>query len=103
MLQAALDGYIKAKAPERVVGFLFRQYIKNRPSSQFEAFQALEDLDTLFAYHRRLGLAPGEYSPIQRNWLKRLVPQGITLDELSQAIHPSHFVRDTDVLDIFGE
>ena len=63
----------------------------------------LEDLDLLFAMHRSLGLTPGEYRPIQKRWLEVIRPDGITTGELAEAIHPSQYVRGTDVLDIFGD
>ncbi len=103
VLQAILDHYLRNTGARRVVGFELRRYIKNRPSSWHEAYQTIEDLDRLFAYHRRLGLTPGEYRPIQLGWLRRIQPEGISLDELSEAIHPSRYVRGSDVLDIFGE
>ena len=76
--------------------------MKNRPSSLLEAYSTLEALDSLFRYHRRLGLSPGEYRRIQREWLREIQPDGITLDELAEAIHPSRYVRGSDILDIFG-
>jgi hypothetical protein len=85
------------------VGFELRRYVKNRPNSRFQAYKALEDLDVLFAYHRDLGLTPGEYRPIQHEWLEAIKPEGISLVELGEAIRPSHYVRGSDVLDIFGE
>ena len=50
-----------------------------------------------------LGLTAGEYRPIQHKWLAQIQPQGITVEELSEAIYPSRYVRGSDVLDIFGE
>ena len=38
---------------------------------------------------RRSGLAPSEFQHIQREWLAKVVPEGITVDELSQAVFPS--------------
>jgi hypothetical protein len=102
-LQNALDQYVRTTGARRVVGFELRRYVKNRPSSQFAAYQALEDLDTLFAYHRDLGLTPGEYKPIQRSWLVDIKPEGITIEELAEAVWPSRYVRGSDVLDIFGD
>ena len=63
----------------------------------------LELLDDLFSLHRQLGLTPGEYKPIQEKWLEQIQPEGITTSELSEAIHPSRFIRGSDILDIFGE
>ena len=67
------------------------------------ADRLLEDLDILFALHRGLGLTPGEYRPIQARWLEAIRPEGITTQELAEAIQPSRYVRGSDVLDIFGE
>jgi hypothetical protein len=103
VLQDALDDYIRTTGAQRVVGFELRRYVKNRPNSRFQAYKALEDLDVLFAYHRDLGLTPGEYRPIQHEWLEAIKPEGISLVELGEAIRPSHYVRGSDVLDIFGE
>jgi hypothetical protein len=103
VLQGALDQYVRTTGARRVVGFELRRYVKNRPSSQFAAYQTLDDLDTLFAYHRDLGLTPGEYRPIQRSWLVSIKPEGITLSELAEAVRPSRYVRGSDVLDIFGD
>ena len=50
-----------------------------------------------------LGLAPREFTQIQHEWLKLVLPHGISVEELGQAIHPSRFVRGSDVLDIFGD
>jgi hypothetical protein len=50
-----------------------------------------------------MGLAPGEYRPIQQAWLRFLKPDGMTVDELGEAIRPSRYVRGSDVLDIFGD
>ncbi len=102
-LQQALDDYRLANGPRRVLGFEFRRYLRNRPSSQFDAYMALEDLDALFSYHRNLGLVPGEYKRIQRRWLEAIKPDGISLEEFAEAIHPSRFIRGSDILDIFGE
>ena len=52
---------------------------------------------------RRSGLAPSEFERIQSEWLVAITPQGITSDQLGQAIHPSRYVRGSDILDIFGE
>ncbi len=103
ILQNAIDQYRYTTGASRVVGFELRRYVKNRPSSRFEAYRALEDLDRLFTYHRRLGLTPGEYRPIQKSWLEAIQPEGISVEELAEAIRPSRYVRGTDVLDIFGE
>jgi hypothetical protein len=86
-----------------VIGFELRRFVKNRPSTLFEAYQTLDGLEQLFRYHRRLGLSPGEYRPVQLGWLREIQPDGITLDELSEAIHPSRYVRGSDILDIFGQ
>ena len=102
ILQQALDHYLANTRARRVVGFELRRFVKNRPSTLLEAYRTLESLDTLFRYHRRLGLSPGEYRRIQASWLLRIQPDGITLDELSEAIHPSRYVRGSDILDIFG-
>ncbi|MFP6655480.1 MAG: hypothetical protein VCB25_07615, partial [Myxococcota bacterium] len=93
ILQEALDRYLENSRARRVVGFELRRFVKNRPSTLFDAYRTLDALDTLFQYHRRLGLSPGEYRDIQRNWLRQIQPDGITLDELSEAIHPSRYVR----------
>jgi len=103
ILQRALDEYTRNTGARRVVGFELRRYVKNRPSSLYQAYQLLEDLDTLFAYHRGLGLTPGEYRPIQARWLAAIRPDGITTQELAEAVQPSRYVRGSDVLDIFGE
>ena len=76
--------------------------MKNRPSTLLDAYQTLGQLDQLFRYHRRLGLSPGEFRKIQAEWLAAIQPEGISLDELSEAIHPSRYVRGSDILDIFG-
>ena len=102
VLQAALDRYLETTRARRVVGFELRRFVKNRPSSQLDAYATLEALDTLFRYHRRLGLSPGEYRRIQREWLRDIQPDGISLEELAEAIHPSRYVRGSDILDIFG-
>ena len=102
-LQTALDRYLRTSGARRVVGFELRRFVKNRPSSLFAAYKALEDLDILFAMHRGLGLTPGEYRPIQAGWLEAIRPEGISTRELAEAIQPSRYVRGSDVLDIFGE
>ncbi len=102
ILQDALDRYLENSRARRVVGFELRRFVKNRPSTLFEAYVTLESLDSLFRYHRRLGLSPGEFRGIQKDWLRQIHPDGITLDELSEAIHPSRYVRGSDILDIFG-
>jgi len=76
--------------------------VKNRPSTLFDAYRTLQSLERLFRYHRRLGLSPGEYRPIQAEWLRQIQPEGITLDELAETVHPSRYVRGSDILDIFG-
>jgi hypothetical protein len=103
VLQDALDLYLENTRARRVIGFELRRFVKNRPSTLFEAYQTLEELEQLFRYHRRLGLSPGEYRPVQLDWLREIQPDGITLDELSEAIHPSRYVRGSDILDIFGQ
>lgn len=102
VLQEALDAYLETTRARRVIGFELRRFVKNRPSTLLEAYQTLDRLDALFRYHRRLGLSPGEFRRIQRDWLDRIQPEGITLDELAEAIHPSRYVRGSDILDIFG-
>ena len=102
VLQEALDRYLETTRARRVIGFELRRFVKNRPSTLLEAYSTLDQLDTLFRYHRRLGLSPGEYKRIQARWLAAIQPDGITLDELSEAIHPSRYVRGSDILDIFG-
>jgi hypothetical protein len=102
ILQGALDLYLATTRARRVVGFELRRFVKNRPSTLLEAYRTLELLDDLFRYHRRLGLSPGEFRIIQDDWLRRIQPDGITLDELAEAIHPSRYVRGSDILDIFG-
>ncbi|MBW2389561.1 MAG: hypothetical protein JRG89_14145, partial [Deltaproteobacteria bacterium] len=102
-LTVALDDYRLTSGTRRVLGFEFRRFLRNRPSSQFDAYLALEDLDVLFSYHRNLGLTPGEYNRIQLRWLASIKPDGISLEELAEAVHPSRFIRGSDILDIFGE
>jgi hypothetical protein len=102
VLQDALDRYLETTRARRVIGFELRRFVKNRPSTLLDAYATLDQLDALFRYHRRLGLSPGEYRQIQARWLASIQPQGITLDELSEAIHPSRYVRGSDILDIFG-
>jgi len=103
LMQSALDQYRHSSGTRSVVGFELRRYVKNRPSSLFEVYQTLEDLDALFGHHRALGLTPGEYGPVQLAWLEAIQPEGISLEELSEAIHPSRYVRGSDILDIFGD
>jgi hypothetical protein len=102
-LQAAVDDYKRSTGARRVVGFELRRYVYNRPSSQFEAYQELQSLDALFRHHRRSGLTPTEYGPIQRKWLEAVRPEGISVRELSEFVHPSRYVRGSDVLDVFGD
>jgi len=102
VLQDALDRYLEATRARRVIGFELRRFVKNRPSTLLDAYTALDELDQLFRYHRRLGLSPGEFRSIQAEWLAQIQPEGITLDEFSEAIHPSRYVRGSDILDIFG-
>jgi hypothetical protein len=102
-LQSAADDYRRSTGARRIVGFELRRYIFNRPSSQFEAYQALQALDSLFRHHRRSGLTPAEQSVIQRQWLEPIQPDGISLRELGQLIHPSRYVRGSDVLEVFGD
>ena len=47
VLQQALEAYRRSSGTRRIVGFEFRRYVKNRPSSMFEAFQVFQDLDAL--------------------------------------------------------
>jgi hypothetical protein len=103
ILQASLDQYRSVTGARRVVGFEFRRYIMYRPSSQFAAYQALQELDSLFRNQRTSGLVPSEFSHIQNPWLVEILPEGITSDELSQTIFPSRYVRGSDILDVFGE
>ena len=86
-----------------MVGFEFRRYVNNRPSTQFEAYRTLQGLAALFRHHRRSGLTPAEYRGIQKTWIEDIKPEGIGLGELAEAIHPSRYVRGSDVLDVFGE
>ncbi|MEZ4216130.1 MAG: filamentous hemagglutinin N-terminal domain-containing protein [Myxococcota bacterium] len=101
-LGAAVSDFRSQTGARRVLGFELRRFLKNRPSTQFDAYQTLEALDRLFSAHRRTGLVPGEYGPVQRAWVEAITPDGITPDELAEAIHPSRYVRGSDVLDIFG-
>lgn len=102
VLQEALDRYLETTRTRRVIGFELRRFVKNRPSTLLEAYATLDRLDSLFRYHRRLGLSPGEFRRIQSRWLESIQPEGISLTELSEAIHPSRYVRGSDILDIFG-
>lgn len=102
VLQDAIDAYLETTRARRVIGFELRRFVKNRPSTLLEAYRTLDQLDSLFRYHRRLGLSPGEYRAIQADWLRAIQPEGIALDELAEAIHPSRYVRGSDILDIFG-
>ena len=103
VLQKALDDYLRDGTARRVLGFEFRRFLRNRPNSQFDAYVVLDDLDHLFSYHRNLGLTRGEYIRIQRGWLETIQPDGISLEELAEAIHPSRFVRGSDILELFGD
>lgn len=103
VLQGAVDSYLETTLTQRIVGFEFRRFVKNRPSSLFAAYQALEDLDALFRAHRNSGLSPAEFQRIQAGWLEDIQPEGIGLDELAEAIFPSRYVRGSDILDIFGQ
>lgn len=102
-LAKAIEDYRRDTGARRVYGFELRRYIRNRPSSQYEAYRTLRELDLLFRVHRRSGLAPGEYERIQQGWLRQIQPEGISVDELGEAIHPSGRRRSGDILDIFGE
>jgi hypothetical protein len=102
-LQQIVDQYRKEIGARVVNGFELRRFVRNRPNSQYEAFRLLERLDALFRHHRRLGLAPGEYHSIQQDWLEDVRPEGISIEELSETIHPSRYVRGSDILDIFGD
>ena len=102
VLQEALDRYLETTRARRVIGFELRRFVKNRPSTLLAAYTTLDRLDTLFRLHRRLGLSPGEFRTIQSKWLAEIQPEGISLSELSEAIHPSRYVRGSDILDIFG-
>ena len=80
-----------------------RGHLQRRSRTERAVSDRLDDeLDQLFRYHRRLGLSPGEFRSIQAEWLAQIQPEGITLDEFSEAIHPSRYVRGSDILDIFG-
>jgi filamentous hemagglutinin family protein len=103
VLQAVVDDYRQSTGARRIVGFELRRYVYNRPSSQFQAYQELQTLDSLFRHHRRSGLTPTEYGAIQQEWLEAIVPEGITVRELAEFIHPSRYVRGSDVLDVFGD
>jgi hypothetical protein len=103
VLQNALDQYLETHRAQRVVGFELRRFVKNRPSTLIEAYTTLEDLDALFRYHRRLGLSPGEFKRIQHGWLRKIQPDGIEIEELAETVHPSRYVRGSDILDIFGQ
>jgi hypothetical protein len=103
VLQGAADDYRRSTGARRIVGFELRRYVYNRPSSQFHAYQELQSLDALFRHHRRSGLTPTEYGIIQRAWLESIQPEGISLRELAEFIHPSRYVRGSDVLDVFGD
>jgi filamentous hemagglutinin family protein len=102
LLQGAVDDYRSENPNLPVIGFEFRRWVKNRPSSQFAAFQILESLDALFRAHRNTGIPPAEYERIQKSWLRDIQPEGISLDQLSEAVYPSRYVRGSDILDIFG-
>jgi filamentous hemagglutinin family protein len=102
ILQEAIDQYLETTRARRVIGFELRRFVKNRPSTLFAAYQTLQSLERLFRYHRRLGLSPGEYRPIQAEWLRQIQPEGITVEELAETVHPSRYVRGSDILDIFG-
>jgi len=102
-LGKAVADYQAHTGVRRVLGFELRRYLKNRPSTQFTAYQVLESLDQLFSAHRRSGMVPGEYAPIQRIWIEAITPDGIAPAELAEAIQPSRYVRGSDVLDVFGE
>jgi hypothetical protein len=103
VLQRAADDYRRSTGARRIVGFELRRYVYNRPSSQFEAYQELQKLDALFRHHRRSGLTPTEYRAIQKVWLESILPDGISLPEFAEFIHPSRYVRGSDVLDVFGD
>ena len=103
VLQQAADDYRRSTGARRIVGFELRRYVYNRPSSQFAAYQELQKLDALFRHHRRSGLTPTEYRAIQKEWLESIRPEGIVIRELSEFIHPSRYVRGSDVLDVFGD
>jgi filamentous hemagglutinin family protein len=102
-LSAAVDAYREHTGARRVLGFELRRFLRNRPSSQFAAHQLIDRLDQLFSQHRASGLVPGEYVPVQQAWVDQITPDGISPDELAQAIHPSRYVRGSDVLDVFGQ
>jgi hypothetical protein len=102
-LSGAILAYRRSTGASRVVGFELRRWLYNRPATQFDAYRALQQLDQLFSAHRRTGLAPSEYEGTQREWLEAIAPEGISIDELAQAVHPTHYIRGSDILDIFGE
>jgi hypothetical protein len=102
-LARVIEDYQRDTGARRVHGFELRRYIRNRPSSQYEAYRTLRELDALFRVHARSGLAPGEYERIQEGWLRQIQPEGISLDELAEAIRPSGRRRAGDILEIFGE
>ena len=103
ILQRAIDDYRRSTGARRIVGFELRRYVYNRPSSQFAAYQELQKLDSLFRHHRRSGLTATEYRRVQRAWLESIRPAGISVQELSEFVHPSRYVRGSDVLDVFGD
>ena len=102
-LAGAVDDYRLHTGARRVLGFELRRFLRNRPSTQFAAHQLIDRLDRLFSQHRASGLVPGEFVPVQQGWIELITPAGIEPDELAQAIHPSRYVRGSDVLDVFGE
>jgi hypothetical protein len=102
VIARVIDDYLRETGARRVVGFELRRYLRNRPNSQLEAYLLLEELDALHRHHRSLGLAPAEYRHIQRRWLTEITPETISVDELAEVIHPSRYVRGSDVLDLFG-
>ncbi|MCG8588846.1 MAG: hypothetical protein MJE66_06105, partial [Proteobacteria bacterium] len=102
VLADAVADFRSETGVDRVSGFEFRRYLNNRPSSQFPAYRTLNDLDRLLRHHRRSGLAPAEYQRIQRGWLERIAPEGLPVGELAEAIHPTRYLRGSDILDVFG-
>ena len=68
----------------------------------FEAGSREDVLEALLRYHRALGLAPSEYERIQAGWLAAVKPDGISPEEFAEMVHPSRYVRGSDVLDVFG-
>jgi len=103
VLGEAVERYVAETGVRRVIGFELRRFLRNRPSSMFEAHRTLEALDALFEAHRSSGLARSEYRRIQLAWLEAIRPEGISQRELAELIYPTRYIRGSDVLDIFGQ